>query len=448
MMRRVRRLRNVGALRLFAMFALLAFSATSYSAAYEVVFEQSYAVGKAEIPKAFSISRSRSGGYIVAGRGLPSQGWVLATDALGKKKWEVLSSGTPGSTKEIHMALEVSNGDTVAVGTTNSHDIVLGDWGDDGRPPDYHYFHTPRMGYTARFDARGRSLWQKVLGSVKRRDGGIAYCGAVSPLGIVLVGNRGKEWTGQPTRNGTAYQSVIWVATVDDTGALSWHSTVWNDGPDLLDARHLDGEGCSGPLLQDDGSFVFAVSVQEQLSVVMSGKRLIAGPDIKARSTRTFVLVTRFDRRGRELARARIDGATHPRLATAPVGFVVLDNPTPVLEHGIRRTLLDHDLHVVEQKEAKLDGFAFGITAMQPGPNGGFHLAGYKVVPPNTRGRPAIGFLTGDLQLRALRTFGPLLSGWGDPVALAPGSNLDEVVMLRQGGNGPPIGIIKFRLMP
>ena len=153
MMRRVRRLRNVGALRLFAMFALLAFSATSYSAAYEVVFEQSYAVGKAEIPKAFSISRSRSGGYIVAGRGLPSQGWVLATDALGKKKWEVLSSGTPGSTKEIHMALEVSNGDTVAVGTTNSHDIVLGDWGDDGRPPDYHYFHTPRMGYTARFDA-------------------------------------------------------------------------------------------------------------------------------------------------------------------------------------------------------------------------------------------------------------------------------------------------------
>ena len=437
---------QIAAKALSGIMVWIAAGSVAWSAGYDVVFEHAFRSRDATYARVNSLIKTHDGGYAFAGLGYASRSWVVKTDSNGSKQWETLLPATRGSEQQVYVLLEATDGGLFAFGTTNSHDLVVGNWGNDGKPPLYKYYNTPTKEFVARIEHDGKESWRKLLGSKDEGDGGSVHCGATSDGSLILVGGRLVTWHGQPTPTGLGYQSVVWIARMDASGDVAWHSSVGEDRGELLSAHVIDPQACSPPLVAEDGSFVVAVAVEKRDSLMRDGKRIVAGPEIKARAVRPFVLVLRFDRDGRELVRARVEGALHPRLVALPDGYALLDNPVPLQDHGIRLIRFDRRLGVIGPKESKRAGFTFLLRGVQPDGDGGYLVAGYEVDRSGSRGKPAIAHLRKDRTLTALKTFGVLLSDWGQLAAIAPGANPREFVILRQGGRSESVGLVKVRL--
>ena len=98
----------------------------SLAAEYEDFFEKSYQPGDPKYdPRAYSLTKSSGGGYLLAGEILPGQSFVVKVRADGQQEWQQIFKGTPITSEQSEYAVfDTNDGGALAVGTTNSIDIV------------------------------------------------------------------------------------------------------------------------------------------------------------------------------------------------------------------------------------------------------------------------------------------------------------------------------------
>ena len=403
---------------------------TAKSSGYEVVFEKSYRSKDATYARVHSLVKTRDGGYAFSGQGYASWAWVVKTDAAGVKEWEAHISGSRWSDQDAFVVMDAPEGGLLIGGKTNSHDMVPGNWGDDGTPRfPYQYRKTPTVAFAARFDRRGRLLWRKAYGKMRdRRDVAEFYCGTSLSDGFLMIGRRSATVGDSPPR----YIIALWIVKLSLNGEVAWERSVTEDGGDLVNPNYHYGHYCTTPIVGAGDEITFAVGMEKT-------------PDGPYVNPPRFVLVMSFDRAGNELARARIDGGIFPEIGKTQDGLALLDQLL-LREQRLQRTFFDRTLHVTGRSDVKLDGYAFAVKAAVASTRGDFHLAGNYVLPPYERGRAAIGYLPRSGGLEDLRKFGLPFFDWGDITAAAPGATPDEVVLLRQGGRHDDVGIVKLKL--
>lgn len=406
------------------------------SSGYDVVFERSYHPTSGGYGNVHSLVRTRDGGYAFSGRSLFSQAWVVKTNSNGGKEWEAYISGSFRSEQDAHVVIVVPDGGLLLGGKSNSHDLVPGNWGRDGRQDwPYAYRKTPTVAFIARFDRSGRLVWRKAYGRLGNvRSSADFSCGKVVDDGFVMVGTRFIEVPVPATMVPYyPYLKVLWVVKLSRNGDIVWQKLVKQDGDDLLSPTIE--VYCTTPITDSAGRVTFAATLQ---------KRTPGGPYVKY--PHHLALVISFNRKGEEVARRRIDDAVNVQLRATANGFVVLDNPPHAAPGGIRRTELDRKLGVISQSETKFKDFMFWLAGASPLGEEGFYIAGRYVVPPHERGKPAVATLDGKGRLENLKTFGLLFSDWGEVRAISPGDNEDEIVLLRQGGTSESAGLVKLKV--
>jgi hypothetical protein len=167
------------------------------------------------------------------------------------------------------------------------------------------------------------------------------------------------------------------------------------------------------------------------------------GPEIKYQE-RHRVLILKLDRQGKEVTRGRLVEGGTPRLFNKQNGYVVVDNSLSRTRRGVRLTLLDHDLKVLSQRIVGGSQSYFDLEAALDDGEDGFFLAGYRVIPPASRGRTSIAYLNDKGEIVAEKTFGMQLPYWA-PVAFVRGDRSNEPVLLQRGESGDDIKLMKLR---
>jgi hypothetical protein len=287
----------------------------------------------------------------------------------------------------------------------------------------------PRPAFVAKLDSHGALKWKKTYGLLELPTWNSFICGVSTVGGFVLIGQKTRVWPDQPAPHTRAFTKAVWIVKINPQGDAVWEREIAEDGADVLHAVRVDPNECAAPIIDSEGHIVFAVGVQDKSSMVRDGKRILEGGEPRGRSPRKFVLVVKLDQNGNELARRRLEDGQTPKLFPTTTGYLVVDNPVPVSERGVRQTRLGRNLQISEQKETKFEKFPFVLKAALPGEGGGLYLAGNYMVQPYRPGPAMLAYLTSQGQLKWIKTIGQ--NTFSSPVGVVRGERPDELVLLR-----------------
>ncbi|MEO8628170.1 MAG: hypothetical protein ABI612_08710 [Betaproteobacteria bacterium] len=162
-------------------------------------------------------------------------------------------------------------------------------------------------------------------------------------------------------------------------------------------------------------------------------------------SVSDLVLVLKLSPTGTEITRLRLEDGDVPRVFPTSGGYVVLDNLLTPGNRGLRQTFLDFDLKVTSQRVRGAKTHYMYMEAASEGPRGGFHVAGYDMSTGADRGKPTIRYLSGEGDLLEVKIEGWPLSS-REPVALVPGNNFAEAVLLQRGDRDEGMMLTKLRI--
>jgi len=378
-----------------------------------------------------SLKRTSDGGYLILGSALTRQIWIVKTDAEGNKQWEKIIEGRVSSQQKATFAMESGDGSYLVVGTGNA--VEFSTPSEAAVLPDQEAQPRGVYPFAMKLADNGEVQWRKLLdkGSVDRVS---PVCGIATADGYILVGTKIRLYSNQPTSTGRAGVSHPWIAKVDKTGRFIWERVLVEDQDGLYDGLYVSvgPKYCAGPILDQSGLITFALRIHSRPTFVKEGVRIVTGTGTQDKSKLAFLIV-QIDQSGTERAKLRIEETV--RSSLFPVGsgfvsgFVMVDNPVPANRRGIQRTWINENLKVNRKEEATFADFSFLLEAVVPDAEGGFHVSGYQVFPPNERGRTALGYLRSGGQLVGIRTFGWGLPSWSI-IALAPGQHQNEVALL------------------
>jgi hypothetical protein len=235
----------------------------------------------------------------------------------------------------------------------------------------------------------------------------------------------------------------LWVVSIDDSGNVLWDVALAVDGDELIGTLQLRQRDCSTLGPDDHGHLAFAISAHGGESIVRGGNRIVVGPEVRT-SERRRVLVFKFDVYGREVARTRVADGNVPRLSRTEQGYVLVDSSLLASNRGVRQTVLDRDLKVLSQRIIGNAQSYLALEAALAADKGGFHLAGYRIHPPEGRGRAAFAYLSASGEILGEKTFGLRLPSWV-PVAVVEGERRGELILLQRGEDDDDIRLMRLR---
>jgi hypothetical protein len=432
----------------------------SLAAEYEDIFEKSYQPGDPKYdPRAYSLTKSSGGGYLLTGEILPGQSFVVKVRPDGQQEWQQIFKGTPVTSEQRDYAVfDTNDGGALAVGTTNSIDIVpiQQDTVERQRLLDGEALHDefasgsgPQVGITTaafaiRLDRTGQVVWKKAYGDLDdRRDISAFVCGTRTEGGFVLIGTKPRIWFNQPTSDGHAYIEELWIIKVNDRGDVVWETKIAEDRSELLVPLLKDPpyESCATPVVDAQGNIAFAVHARYGTSIVRHGHRIVVGPGIKYNDSHDSKLfVIKLDANGHELKRLRLESNRGAQLFASFTGYVLLDNVMVSQKVSVRETFLDRNLKIVSQNE--IEGFEMRVAVMDR--DGGIHLIGFRPGLLLAGLDAVLAYLRPNGELGGIKTLGRFPS-WGEPVALVTGDSPGEVVLLQSGSDDHDIKLMKFR---
>lgn len=381
-------------------------------------------------PTPYALTKAADGGYLLAGAMAPWQPFVIKLSPIGDVEWQRLLDDHAARSTSNYSIVETNDGGALLIGETSSAEVMPGRWFPSDSERRY-FAGISQTAYAVRLDAKGKLVWRKAYGRLDKPYGGKFLCGMHATDGFLLVGTRPKDWLNQPLRSGGVWTtSALWILKLNNEGAIVWESELAMDGEELLDTADLTQEGCS--LLASDSrkTVVVAISAKGRQTLVQDGHRIVYGPQTYA--TNRFVLVVRLDTlAGRELGRFRLDEGVTPRLFAKRDHYVLIDNQLSPDRgrRAVRTTYLDQSLRVVSQRTGEASRAYFEMADAVAETNGGFHLTGFVVTPPNERGASALAYLTPTGEVTRITTFGSGLPSW-HPAGIALGHTTNEIAVL------------------
>ncbi|WP_346898300.1 hypothetical protein [Clostridium sp. UBA7503] len=215
-------------------------------------------IGGIESPEGFkSVVETPDGGYIAVGKAGSRDGMyegknigrydgtIVKLDSNGNVEWIKNIGGTKND--YLEKITQTSDGNYVAVGTSNSNDVQL---------KDKHYGSTSYQdGVVVKFDIQGNVLWEKNIGG--SYDDILSSVDKTSDGGCIIAGHSKSldyDFTGK--HNGTAQNYDGVVIKLDASGNTEWIKNVGGKSDDHINSiKFIENQGyiMAGNSLSNDG---------------------------------------------------------------------------------------------------------------------------------------------------------------------------------------------------
>ena len=397
------------AIRYLCVWVLAIWSVVSSAAGYQILSDTSFPSNSPD-PSVQSVKATKDGGYLIVGRAGLNELRLIKTLANGTLAWERIITAPKGRLQDAIFALDASEGGFWVIGTAKET-VFMSDTKAEAALRTKLFTQFADISYLAKFSSSGEMESRLPLGLRKKFEGSRFVCGMTMHDGIVLVGSKYVFYENQPPHSGRELLVQPWAVKLSTSGELLWETLISDYKESIFHESYFDTKSCGGPYPGEGGTITFGLTVRRRTVQQVNGNRVVTGPGVWANAVRTYLIV-QLDPRGKQVALQHIDGQILGRILPDANGFLVVSNPSPAFRGGIQRTWMGRDLKVVRTEETRPEGYSMALRGALPGFDGGIHLTGFHVVPPDERGQLAIGYLTPKGELVGMRAIATAMSGW------------------------------------